>query len=160
MDPDKTPSDPQEFASLKKLLAWKRHEQPPQGYFDGFAAKVRARIAAEASAPKPTLWQRWSESLRLNPLATGATALAGVAAVVLVANVALRSDTPTRPGDSTKAPAAKQPAPAEVASQPSASQPAIASTGSTNAVSNTAPAGLFEPLQQGVQPAALRSTNP
>lgn len=52
-------SSPEEFAELRRLLAMKRAEQPPPGYFNTFAGKVIARIEAEGlAAPKPW-WVRW-----------------------------------------------------------------------------------------------------
>ena len=164
MNPKNDPSDPPEFNSLKKLLAWKRHETPPPGYFDSFSAKVRARIEAEAAAPRQTLWQRWLESLRLNPFAAGAGALAGVAALALVAILTSRPNSPLPTVGSAKVPPVKLTPPAEIAAQSSSTgRQAIASTANHNTPSNTAPPGLFEPvplLTQGVERATLRPTNP
>ena len=49
---------PDNFEKLQKLLALKRHEPPPPGYFTNFSSKVMARLeAAELAAPAPW-WQR------------------------------------------------------------------------------------------------------
>jgi hypothetical protein len=45
-----------EFRSLRQLLALKRHEQPPPGYFDRLSGAIGRRIAAEASEPEPLGW--------------------------------------------------------------------------------------------------------
>jgi hypothetical protein len=42
------------FDSLQKLLALKRHEVPPPGYFNTFSSKVMARI--EAAETRPVTW--------------------------------------------------------------------------------------------------------
>ncbi len=44
------------FATLRRLLAWKRHEQPPPGYFHSFARQVIARIQAGERAEDAAVW--------------------------------------------------------------------------------------------------------
>ena len=48
-------SDPENFDRLLKLLALKRHEQPPPGYFDNFSLEVMARLKA-GEARKRSWW--------------------------------------------------------------------------------------------------------
>lgn len=85
---------PEDFTDLRRMLAWKRHETPPPGYFDGFSAKVIARIeAAELAAPLP--WWRaflaplnWQRGLAgANALICVGTGLVGVAAYQAVRSV-------------------------------------------------------------------------
>ncbi|MBI2929240.1 MAG: hypothetical protein HYY24_26545 [Verrucomicrobia bacterium] len=70
---------------LMKLLACKRHEQPPPGYFTNFAVKVIARIEAQEMAQQSSWWQRLVAHFDAKPvlacsygLAIGAVLLFGV----------------------------------------------------------------------------------
>jgi hypothetical protein len=67
--------DSQDFDSLRRLLAIKRHEQPPPGYFDRFSRDVMARIKSgdqgEGSANQGW-WQRLWRVLETKPAFAGA----------------------------------------------------------------------------------------
>lgn len=69
--------DQQNFDSLRRLLALKRHEVPPPGYYKNFSRQVMARIrAAEtqetAGLPVAVSWLlKWLQSFETKPMFAG-----------------------------------------------------------------------------------------
>ena len=72
--------DSEEFKALRQLLALKRHEQPPPGYFNDFSGQVVARIKAgdrvDDTLAARLLWeapwlQRIWGALEANPVLVG-----------------------------------------------------------------------------------------
>lgn len=78
--------DTQDFEPLCRLLALKRHEVPPPGYFDGFSNKVIARIKAGERGERHSFleqlfweasWlQRLWAALEAKPILAGACTMA------------------------------------------------------------------------------------
>ena len=75
-------ADQENFERLRQLLALKRHEQPPPGYFNNFSREVIARIrageagfGASAGEPlfsEPSLLQRFWSLFETKPALAGA----------------------------------------------------------------------------------------
>jgi len=91
------------FESLRRLLALKRHETPPPGYFDNFSAEVTARIRAgdagrmeSASRQLPWLFRLLS-AFEAKPAFSGA--FASVLCMLLIFGIvfAERPDSTTQP---------------------------------------------------------------
>ena len=78
-----------EFQELKKLLALKRHEVPPPGYFQNFSSKVIARIEAESSPAARPWWARWLAEFDIRPAVACAYALVVGGFLVVGLGVAL-----------------------------------------------------------------------
>ena len=132
------PQNPDEFESLKKLLALKRHEEPPPGYFDRLPGEIRARIAHAQASPEPW-WRRWLATWDLSPaLATSYT----VVAVTLVVGGIWMAKQPVAEGGP------------QIVTTP---VPSVdANLTNTIIASNAAPPGLFNPPSLPVQPAEFK----
>ena len=131
------PNESNEFESLQQLLALKRHEEPPPGYFDRLPGEVLARIAHAAAHPEP-VWRRWLAAWELSPAL--ATSYAAVAVALVLGGVwwAKQSGTPSGPRLVT------------------APVPSAASPTNTIIASNSAPPGLFNPPSLQVQPVEFK----
>jgi hypothetical protein len=57
--------DPENFGALRKLLALKRLEQPPPGYFDHLAGKIVCRL--EMGEGESSFWDRLAASFAVRP---------------------------------------------------------------------------------------------
>ncbi|HOC55303.1 MAG TPA: hypothetical protein PKI20_06760 [Verrucomicrobiota bacterium] len=78
--------DTQDFKQLRRLLAIKRHEQPPPGYFRDFSQQVIIRIQAgesgeQAAFVERLLWEapwlkRFWEALEAKPILAGVVGVA------------------------------------------------------------------------------------
>lgn len=81
------------FEELRRLLALKRHEQPPPGYFHDFSRQVISRIRAGETATADSLFERlivrapWLRSLwdgfEAKPIVAGAFGV-GVCSLLIV----------------------------------------------------------------------------
>lgn len=67
---------PENFEALQKLLALKRHEVPPPGYFNNFSEKIIARIEAQEMAKQQSWWRQWLTGVDAKPVLAGAYAAA------------------------------------------------------------------------------------
>lgn len=71
----------EQFEQLRKLLALKRYEQPPPGYFDRLPRQIISAIEAEQTRPQPWVLRFWS-TLQRKPAFAGAFGVAVCALVV------------------------------------------------------------------------------
>lgn len=90
--------DSQDFDSLRRLLALKRHEQPPPGYFNRFSRDVMARIKAGESGGEasfgPPFFQRLFALFDVKPVFAGAFGM-GMCALLISGVIASETDKPT-----------------------------------------------------------------
>lgn len=70
-------SSPDDFRDLRRLLALKRHEQPPPGYFNHLPERVMIRIEREDGLAEHSTWWEWLvRKLDAQPVLAGAYAFA------------------------------------------------------------------------------------
>jgi hypothetical protein len=94
------------FEQLRRLLALKRHEQPPPGYFNSFSSQVIARIEAGERGDDAVGFARWIwegvwlqrlwEALAAKPALAG---VFGVAVCGLLIAAVIYSDSPNQKGN-------------------------------------------------------------
>jgi hypothetical protein len=70
-------TNPQEFEKLRKLLALKRHELPPPGYFNGFSGNVIDRLQTERKTHSG-IWQQVLMLFRTRPAISWSFSVAAV----------------------------------------------------------------------------------
>ena len=155
-------TDSKNFESLRRLLALKRFEKPPPGYFQGFSAQVISRIkAGELGEPDSTFASflggfRWLERLRslleAKPAFAGAF---GASVCALLVSVVIYSETgesapfaPVIAGETLSA--MENPPP--LAMNDSLDRTDL--TSSTNAVTPIA-SSLFDQIMPQAQPASF-----
>jgi len=151
------------FESLRRLLALKRHETPPPGYFEDFSAEVRARIraerrsAAEGRAVGLPWFFRLVSAFEAKPAFAGAFASALCMFLLLGIVYAERPDVtllPLQQIAQVDPPLTVPTSPTSVAlnTMPTV-QPASISLSSTNPVFNAQPvASLFASQEATMQP--------
>lgn len=91
-----TQHDP-EFHKLRRLLALKRHERPPQGYYENFLDEFHRRQRVEPIR-RLGWWEQLAEFFRSEPLLAARYALAAAAVLLLCVNIFVitnRSSSPT-----------------------------------------------------------------
>lgn len=72
---DRLTPPPDDFESLRRLLATKRHERPPPGFFDDFSTRVMTRIARDEEMRDRSWWDRLSAYFGPGALLAPANAL-------------------------------------------------------------------------------------
>jgi hypothetical protein len=86
-----------QFENVRKLLALKRHEQPPPRYFHDFSSKVIARLQA-LEAARPVSWrQRLGLDFDFRPAMMGAFGVVACAVLLIGVITSLGVSQPTSP---------------------------------------------------------------
>lgn len=88
------------FDGLRKLLKWKRHEQPPPRCMNEFSSRVIARLQAGEIEAKPSWWEILGLEFGLKPALGGACAVL-VGGCLIYGIIASKNTTDqlARPGD-------------------------------------------------------------
>ena len=79
---------PDESDAIRRIVALKRYETPPPGYFRGFSSRVIAQIEREERDGSQPWWSRLGSFLQWRPALPGANALI-VAGLGLLAGAAV-----------------------------------------------------------------------
>jgi hypothetical protein len=151
---------PDNFDALQKLLAVKRHESPPPGYFNRFAGRVMAQLEAEGGMQSPSWWQRWWEALSSPPVLALSYGAVIVGLVMLGTGLLQSLEWEPDPGESWRAPDSLSVAAVATPLAEGPISPAIDPVGPASSFSpvlgNSAPPFLFNPNGLSVRPASYQ----
>jgi len=152
------------FESLRHLLALKRHEIPPPGYFENFSTEVAARIRVGEARRQGSVAERLPEELpwlfRVLSLFEAKPAFAGVFAfslcLLLVGGIVYAERPDAAPQSLLQTDQPGSPLAAAMSASPgsmAAEQPNLGPLSSTNPVFNAQPvASLFASQEATMQP--------
>jgi hypothetical protein len=84
-------SSPENQDPIRKLLALKRYEQPPPGYFESFSQKVIARIEAQSASTALPWWRQWFAGFAEQPLLASTYGMLFVGLLVVAVGLAQSS---------------------------------------------------------------------
>jgi hypothetical protein len=85
-----------DFETLRRLIALKRHEQPPPGYFSRLPDRIWARL--ERGEGQPGFWEHWLARLAFRPAFVYGFSLAALSALTVSVVYSVR----TQPEDSAR----------------------------------------------------------
>lgn len=109
---------PDERDEVQRLIALKRHETPPPGYYRDFARGVRRRIESEQGARQSHGWQTLWSGFTQWPRWKSANALIGTGLALLALTAVF-----TRPASGPQAPSPAAPATAGIGGSPASLAP-------------------------------------
>ena len=89
---------PDDFNELRKLLALKRHEQPPPRYFNEFSSRVIAQLRTPELLPQPTWLQRLGLDFNFRPAMVCAMGIVMSGMLLFGALASAKHDTPSMVG--------------------------------------------------------------
>jgi hypothetical protein len=125
----------QDFDALRRLLALKRHEVPPPGYFEDFSLNVMARIrSGEAAARMPWIL-RFIQAFESRPAYPVALA-SSLCMLLLFGIITVEQNPGISSGLATQMGASGFPIATVTAGAQSGSQPLLAMAGDTNSDNN------------------------
>jgi hypothetical protein len=90
-------SDPNDFEALCKLIALKRHEQPPPGYFSRLPDRIAARL--ERGEGRLSIWEKFLSPFIFRPAFVYGFSLAALGALTTSVIYSVR----VQPGESAQA---------------------------------------------------------
>ena len=153
-------SDPREFEALRRIMALKRHEQPPPGYLGQLPGRIRARI--ERGEGQLNVWDRLSANFSLRPTLAYAFGLTVCGALGLSAISMVREEM-ARAADPSPGVIVKGPAPAgQFAVQFKPEPPTLHVAnwlGNTNPTADTEPQLSLFDMHHAVVPVSYQSGN-